>query len=59
LFIFGQVRRGVTPETNAVAAMILGFTLLMLLVGQIVLTWQSRRAGRRGDAGMASVVTEA
>ena len=59
LFIFGQVRRGVTPETNAVAAMILGFTLLMLLVGQLVLTWQSRRAGRRGDAGMASVVTEA
>lgn len=55
LFIFGQVRRGVTPETNAVAAMILGFTLAMLLVGQVVLTWQARRAGRRG-AGMAAVV---
>jgi spermidine/putrescine transport system permease protein len=59
LFIFGQVRRGVTPETNAVATMILGFTLAMLLVGQAVLTWQARRAGRRGDAGMASVVAEA
>lgn len=58
LFIFGQVRRGVTPETNAVAAMILGFTLLMLLVGQAVLTWQSRRAGRRGE-GVASIVSEA
>jgi spermidine/putrescine transport system permease protein len=58
LFIFGQVRRGVTPETNAVAAMILGFTLVMLLVGQTVLTWQSRRAGRRGDTGMAAVVAE-
>ena len=59
LFIFGQVRRGVTPETNAVATMILGFTLAMLLIGQFVLTWQARRAGRRGDTGMASVVTEA
>lgn len=59
LFIFGQVRRGVTPETNAVATMILGFTLAMLLVGQVVLTWQARRAGRRGDTGMAAVVGEA
>jgi spermidine/putrescine transport system permease protein len=59
LFIFGQVRRGVTPETNAVATMILGFTLVMLLIGQVVLTWQARRAGRRGDAGMAAVVAEA
>jgi spermidine/putrescine transport system permease protein len=58
LFIFGQVRRGVTPETNAVAAMILGFTLAMLLIGQVVLTWQARRAGRRSDAGMAAVVGE-
>jgi spermidine/putrescine transport system permease protein len=58
LFIFGQVRRGVTPETNAVAAMILGFTLAMLLVGQVVLIWQARRAGRRGNAGMAAVVAE-
>jgi spermidine/putrescine transport system permease protein len=58
LFIFGEVRKGVTPETNAVATMILGFTLAMLLVGQAVLTWQSRRAGRRGGV-MADVVTEA
>ena len=55
LFIFGQVRRGVTPETNAVAAMILGFTVLMLLVGQLFLSWQARRAGRR-DGGVAAVV---
>lgn len=59
LFIFGQVRRGVTPETNAVATMILGFTLVMLLIGQVVLTWQARRAGRKGDTGMAAVVAEA
>ena len=58
LFIFGQVRRGVTPETNAIATMILGFTLGMLLIGQVVVRWQSRRAGRRGDGGIASIVTE-
>ena len=47
LFIFGQVRRGVTPETNAVATMMLGLTLLLLLVGQMILVWQARRRQRR------------
>ncbi len=41
LFIFGQVKRGVTPETNAVATMMLGFTLGMLLIGQ----WLADLAG--------------
>ena len=58
LFIFGQVKRGVTPETNAVATMILAFTIGTLLIGQLLLTWQSRRVGRRGDTGMSSIVTE-
>jgi spermidine/putrescine transport system permease protein len=57
LFIFGQVRRGVTPETNAVATLILGITLATLFIGQALLTWQSRRAGRR-EGGMAAVVTD-
>ena len=56
LFIFGQVKRGVTPETNAVATMILAFTLGMLLLGQLALTWQSRRQGRAGS--MASIIAE-
>lgn len=58
LFIFGQVKRGVTPETNAVAAMILGFTVGTLLLGQLLLMWQARRQGRRGDAGVAGIVAE-
>jgi spermidine/putrescine transport system permease protein len=58
IFIFGQVKRGVSPETNAVATMVLCFTVGMLLVGQLLLTRQARRSGRRGDAGMASVVVE-
>jgi spermidine/putrescine transport system permease protein len=57
LFIFGQVKRGVTPETNAVATMILGITLLTLIIGQILLTWQSRRAGQK-KGGIAAVVIE-
>lgn len=58
LFIFGQVKRGVTPETNAVATMMLGLTLLLLLVGQVILAWQARRIGRRGGGSMAEIVTE-
>ena len=57
LYVFGQVKRGVTPETNAVATMMLALTLLTLFIGQFVLTWQARRTGRRGD-GMAAIVTE-
>jgi spermidine/putrescine transport system permease protein len=56
LYIFGQVKRGVTPETNAVATMMLALTLILLFIGQLVLIWQSRRAGRR--ASMASVIAE-
>ena len=51
LFIFGQVRRGVTPETNAVATMMLALTLMLLLVGQMILVWQARRTGRRSHGG--------
>jgi spermidine/putrescine transport system permease protein len=56
LYIFGQVKRGVTPETNAVATMMLALTLILLFIGQLVLVWQARRAGRR--ASMASVIAE-
>jgi len=58
LFIFGQVKRGVTPETNAVATMMLGVTMALLLVGQLVLSWQARRAGRRSGGTMVEIVTE-
>ncbi len=59
LFIFGQVKRGVTPETNAVATMMLALTLLLLLVGQMILVWQARRQGRRSSAAMAGVIADA
>jgi spermidine/putrescine transport system permease protein len=58
LFIFGQVKRGVTPETNAVATMMLAFTLVMLFVGQAVLAFQARRSGRERGGTMVEMVAE-
>lgn len=57
LFIFGQIKRGVTPETNAVATMILAFTVGMLLFGQLLLAWTARRRGGSGDS-MAAIVAQ-
>ncbi len=56
LYVFGQIRRGVTPATNAVAALMLLITLTVLLVGQWLLTRQARRQGgsRGGVAGMVA-----
>jgi spermidine/putrescine transport system permease protein len=56
LFVFGQVKRGVTPETNAIATIMLVFTLGMLLIGQLALARSARRRGLQGS--MASIVVE-
>jgi spermidine/putrescine transport system permease protein len=59
LYVFGQVKRGVSPETNAVAAMIFAFTIGTLLIGQLILARQARRTGARGaDASVAGIITE-
>lgn len=56
LFIFGQVKKGVSPETNAVATMMLAFTLAMLAVGQFLL---GRNANKEaGGGGMAAMIAE-
>jgi spermidine/putrescine transport system permease protein len=57
VFIFGQVKRGVTPETNAVATTMLALTLAMLALGQLALTRASRRSGG-SDGGMAAMIAE-
>ena len=57
LYVFSSIRKGVTPATNAVAAIMLLITLTVLVVGQILVARNSRRAGARGqDAGMAGIV---
>jgi spermidine/putrescine transport system permease protein len=59
LYVFGQVRRGVTPATNVVAALMLLITLSILLVGQLLLARNARRAGTRGSqASVAGMIAE-
>ncbi|HUQ78704.1 MAG TPA: ABC transporter permease [Patescibacteria group bacterium] len=59
LYVFSTIRKGVTPATNAVAAIMLLITLTILVVGQIAVARNSRRAGSRGtDAGMAAMITD-
>ena len=56
LYVFSQIRKGVTPATNAVAAVMLLITLGTLLIGQFLV---SRNAKRRGTgASMASMVVD-
>lgn len=49
LFVFGQIHQGITPLTNAIAAMMLLVTFTILIVGQAVLTRQARASGERGS----------
>jgi spermidine/putrescine transport system permease protein len=55
LYVFGQIRRGVTPATNAVAAIMLLITLSILLGGQLL----TRRRGAVGrDTSVAGMIAE-
>lgn len=54
LYVFGQIRRGVTPATNAVAAIMLLITLSILLVGQLL----TRRRGGGRDTSVAGMIAE-
>ena len=58
IFIFGQVKTGVTPATNAVATMMLFLTLLMLAGGQIALSRGARSRGGGQAGGMAGMIAE-
>jgi spermidine/putrescine transport system permease protein len=59
LYVFGQIRVGVTPSTNAIAAVMLLITLSILLVGQFALSRSARRSGGRGQVGgVAGIVAE-
>ena len=59
LYVFGQIRVGVTPSTNAIAAVMLLITLSILLLGQFALSRSARRTGGRAQVGgVAGIVTE-
>jgi len=58
LYVFSQIRRGVTPATNAVAALMLLVTLTLLLGGQWLLSRNARRSGARESGGVAGIVAQ-
>jgi spermidine/putrescine transport system permease protein len=59
LYIFSSIRQGVTPATNAIAAIMLLITLTVLVVGQFLVWRNARRSGQRGaQASVAGMITE-
>jgi spermidine/putrescine transport system permease protein len=46
VYVFSSIRRGVTPEINAIGTMVLAVSLLLLVLAQIIL-----RSGARKGAG--------
>jgi spermidine/putrescine transport system permease protein len=57
LFVFSQTRQGVTPLTNAIAALMLLVTFAILVVGQWILSRQARRTGDRGRTPLSMLET--
>ena len=49
LFVFGSIRRGITPQINAIASLILLVTLSALAVVYLVFRAQSRQSARPPD----------
>jgi spermidine/putrescine transport system permease protein len=59
LYIFSSIRQGVTPATNAIAAIMLLITLTVLVVGQFLVWRNARRSGQRGaQASVAGLIAE-
>jgi spermidine/putrescine transport system permease protein len=46
IYVFSSIRRGITPETNVIATMILAVSLTLLFVAQFLLRAQAGKSGR-------------
>lgn len=46
IYVFASIRRGVTPEINAIGTAVMLFSLAMLVVAQTLLRRQARKPGR-------------
>ncbi len=57
LFVFGQVHQGITPLTNAIAAVMLLVTSAILVAGQYLLGRQARESGDRGNTPLGMLET--
>ena len=59
LYVFSTIRKGVTPATNAIAAVMLLITLSVLVIGQFLVWRNARRSGQRGaQASVAGMIAE-
>ena len=54
VYVFSSIRRGVTPEINAIGTLVLGTSLILLVVAQILLQRTNRRQSPVPDTGGAS-----
>lgn len=43
VYVFSSIRRGVTPEINAIGSLVLGVSLSMLLLAVVLLQWRNRQ----------------
>ncbi len=57
LFVFGQIHQGITPLTNAIAAVMLLVTFVVLVVGQWFLARQARNTGSQGTSPLGILDT--
>ncbi|MFP5343511.1 MAG: ABC transporter permease [Candidatus Limnocylindria bacterium] len=59
IYLFASIRRGVSPEVNAIATVLLAVTILAMAVAGLVYRGGQRRSGRSatsaGDAAVAGV----
>jgi spermidine/putrescine transport system permease protein len=46
IYVFSSIRRGVTPEINAIGTMVLAVSLILLIVTQTILQWSHRGSAR-------------
>ena len=59
IYLFASIRRGVSPEVNAIATVLLTVTIFAMVTAGLVYRHGQRRAGisivRAGDAAVAGV----
>ena len=50
IYVFSSIRRGITPEINAIGTVVLTISLTLLVVAQFILRRGERARGRAGEA---------
>jgi len=49
IYIFSSIRRGITPETNAIGSVVLAVSLTLLIAAQFLLRGSARRTGSTSE----------